>query len=249
MEDGEKRSIDPARYWAAILDMDGVITRSARTHLGAWKRLFDDYLRERAKRTGEELWPFTEEDYYRYVDGKPRYEGAESFLQSRGINLPFGEIADAPEKETVSGLGNRKNQYFLSQLNQHGVESYDSTKDFIQWFKTAGGLVAAISSSRNARSVLDAAGVTDLFDAIVDGVDSTRLNLKGKPQPDIFLEAARQLGVKPAHAVVFEDAIAGVEAGRAGGFGLVVGVDRQGNNTGLKEAGSDIVIRDLSELM
>ncbi len=248
MEQGEKRSVDPARYRAAILDMDGVITRSARTHLGAWKRLFDDYLRERSERTGEEFHPFTEGDYYRYVDGKPRYEGAQSFLQSRGINLPFGEIGDAPERETVSGLGNRKNRYFLSHLKEHGVESYQSTQEFIQWFKACGGLVAAISSSRNARAVLDAAGVTGIFDTIVDGVDSARLKLKGKPHPDIFLEAARQLGVEPADAVVFEDAIAGVEAGKTGGFGLVVGVDRQGNNTGLKEGGADIVIRDLSEL-
>jgi len=242
-------AVDWNRYRAAILDMDGVITRSARTHLGAWTRLFDDYLKERSARSGEEFRPFTEEDYYRYVDGKPRYEGAESFLQSRGINLPFGEIADPPLKETVSGLGNRKNQYFLSHLKEHGVESYESTKEFIQWFKARGGLVAAISSSRNARAVLDAAGVTDIFDAIVDGVDSARLGLRGKPQPDIFLEAARQLGVEPAHAVVFEDAIAGVEAGRAGAFGLVVGVDRQGNNAGLKEGGADIVVRDVSDLM
>ena len=241
-------AVDWSRYRAAILDMDGVITRSARTHLGAWTRLFDDYLRERAERTGGEFRPFTEEDYYRYVDGKPRYEGAESFLQSRGINLAFGQPDDAPQVETVCGLGNRKNRYFLSHLKEHGVESYDSTKEFIKWFKGLGGRVAAISSSRNARAVLDAAGVTDMFDAIVDGVDSTKLNLKGKPQPDIFLEAARQLDVEPAHAVVFEDAIAGVEAGKAGAFGLVVGIDRQGNNTGLKEGGADIVVRDLSEL-
>ncbi|MFW6056544.1 MAG: HAD family hydrolase [Chloroflexota bacterium] len=249
MEDSGKRSIDPARYRAAILDMDGVITRSARTHLGAWKQLFDDYLRERCERTGEEFHPFTEEDYYRYVDGKPRYEGAESFLQSRGINLPFGGIEDPPEQETVSGLGNRKNRYFLSHLKEHGVDAYESTKGFILRFKRTGGLVAAISSSRNARAVLDAAGVTDLFDAIVDGVDSARLSLKGKPYPDIFLEATRQLGVRPAESVVVEDAIAGVEAGKAGGFGLVIGVDRQGNNVGLKEGGADIVVRDLSDLM
>lgn len=242
-------AVDWSKYRAAILDMDGVITRSARTHLGAWKRLFDDYLRERTERTGEEFRPFTEEDYYRCVDGKPRYEGAESFLQSRGIHLPLGEPDDAPEKETVSGLGNRKNRYFVSHLHEHGVESYGSTIDFIRWFKGRGGLVAAISSSRNARAVLDAAGVTDMFDAIVDGVDSEQLDLRGKPQPDIFLEAARQLGVDPAESVVIEDAIAGVQAGRAGGFGLVVGVDRQGNNTGLKEAGADIVVGDVSKLM
>ena len=242
-------AVDWSKYRAAILDMDGVITRSARTHFGAWKQLFDDYLRERSERTCAEFHAFTEKDYYRYVDGKPRYEGAQSFLQSRGIDLPFGEPGDAPEKETVSGLGNRKNQYFLSHLKEHGVESYGSTRDFILWFKACGGRVAAISSSRNARAVLDAAGVTDIFDAIVDGVDSTRLNLKGKPQPDIFLEAARQLGIEPVESAVFEDAIAGVEAGRAGGFGLVVGVDRQGNNTGLKEAGADIVVRDVSDLM
>lgn len=245
----EKVSIDPARYRAVILDMDGVITRSARTHFAAWKRMFDDYLRERAKRTDTEFRPFTEEDYYRYVDGKPRYEGARSFLQSREIDLPYGEAGDDPESETVCGLGNRKNRYFLMQLKEHGVESYDSTRDFIIWFKSTGGLVAAISSSRNARAVLDAADVTDMFDVIVEGIDSTRLNLQGKPHPDIFLEAARELEVEPGESVVVEDAIAGVEAGKAGGFGLVVGVDRQGNNTGLKEGGADIVVRDLSELI
>jgi trehalose 6-phosphate phosphatase len=242
--------IDLNRYQAVILDMDGVITRSARAHAAAWKRMFDEYLQQRARREGNEYKPFDDkEDYYRYVDGKPRYEGAQSFLESRGISLAYGSPDDSPDRETVCGLGNRKNRYFLEYLSSHGVESYQSTVSFVKEIKQKRKRVAVISSSENAKAVLKAAGVLGLFHVIVDGVDSARLNLKGKPEPDIFLEAARRLKVSPGSAIVIEDALSGVEAGKAGGFALVIGIDRSGQNTGLKSHGADIVVSDLSEIV
>ena len=248
MGETERTLVDLRRFRAAILDMDGVITQSARTHLAAWKAMFDEYLQDRAARGGEHHGPFTAEDYYRYVDGKPRYEGARSFLESRDIILPDGSPEDPPGSETVCGLGNRKNEYFRRHLRDYGVDSYPSTIDFVKSVRGGGGRVAAVSSSRNARAVLAAAKVTDLFDVVVDGLDSAERHLKGKPEPDIFLEAARQLNVKPDEAMVIEDALAGVEAGRAGGFALVIGINRSGQNTELKSHGADVVVRDLSEL-
>jgi trehalose 6-phosphate phosphatase len=248
LANSETTRIDLDKYEAAILDMDGVITRSARAHMASWKRMFDDYLRERAERSGQKFSPFTEEDYLQYVDGKPRYEGAQSFLASRGITLKYGSPEDPPEKESVCGLGNRKNQYFREYLKNNGVESYQSTIDFINDLKSKNKPVAVISSSKNAKAVLEAAKVSDLFHVVVDGVVSSELHLKGKPEPDIFLEAATRLGVNPRRSIVIEDAISGVEAGRAGGFGLVIGINRSGENTGLKDHGADIVISDLSEL-
>jgi trehalose 6-phosphate phosphatase len=248
LEKSGRVRIDLGKYDAAILDMDGVITRSAGTHLASWKQMFDEFLRERADRQGEKSVPFTDEDYYRYVDGKPRYDGAQSFLNSRGISLPYGSPDDPPGKETVCGLGNRKNQYFLEYLKKNGVESYQSTKDFIRDLKAGNKRVAVISSSRNAKEVLEAAGVNDLFHVVVDGVVSAELHLKGKPAPDIFLEAAKRLGVSPGRSIVIEDALSGVEAGKAGDFALVIGIDRSGQNTALKDHGADIVVRDLSEV-
>jgi len=237
------------RYEAAILDMDGVITRTARAHAAAWKKMFDDYLRERSGSEGEDFIPFDDrDDYYRYVDGKPRYEGAQSFLQSRGIDIPFGSPDDPPDRETVCGLGNRKNNYFLAHIREEGVEVYASTVDFVKMIKSREKGVAAISSSRNARAVLDAAGVRELFPVIVDGMDMSEHNISGKPEPDIFLEAARRLGVAPENTIVIEDARSGVEAGRAGGFALVIGIDRSGRNAGLRSSGADIVVSDLSEI-
>jgi trehalose 6-phosphate phosphatase len=246
LEKPEKVRIDLDKYEAVILDLDGVITRSARVHAASWKRMFDDYLRERAG-GGKKFVPFSDEDYYRYVDGKPRYEGTRSFLESRGISLPYGSPDDPPGKETICGLGNRKNRYFLEYLKKNGVESYQSTKDFIKDLKTRNKRVALISSSRNAKAVLEAAGASNLFHVVVDGVVAAELHLKGKPEPDIFLEAAKRLGVSPQHAIVIEDALSGVEAGKAGGFGLVIGINRSGQNTELKDHGADIVVSDLSE--
>lgn len=248
MEKSKGVRIDLDKYEAAILDMDGVITRSARAHAAAWKRMFDDYLRERAGRQGDRYIPFNDEDYYRYVDGKPRYEGARSFLESRGISLPYGSPDDHPGKETICGLGNRKNRYFLEYLKENGVESYQSTTDFVQDLKARKKRVAVISSSRNAKEVLEAAGVRDLFHVVVDGVDAAERQLKGKPEPDIFLEAARLLDVSPERTIIIEDALSGVSAGKDGGFALVIGINRSGQNTELKSHGADIVIGDLSEI-
>lgn len=241
-------SIETDKYKAVILDMDGVITKSAQAHFGAWKQMFDDYLRERAARRNEEFIPFTEQDYYRYVDGKPRYDGTKSFLESRDISLPRGRPDDPPGKETVCGLGNRKNRYFLAYLKKNGVESYQSSEDFIKSIKSRNTAVALISSSRNARAVLESAGVKKLFNVIVDGMDAEKHDLNGKPAPDIFLEAAKRLGVNPGESIVVEDAISGVEAGKAGGFGLVIGIDRSGKNKELKKRGADIVVKDLSQI-
>ncbi len=229
-----------------ILDMDGVVTRSAKAHRHAWKRMFDDFLKTRDARPGEDRSAFSETDYYRYVDGKPRYDGTESFLRSRGISLPYGDPSDPPEKESVCGLGNRKNRCFREYLEKNGVESYSSTAEFIRKFRKSGKPVACISSSRNAKAVLRSAGVSDLFDTVVDGVDAAEEGFKGKPAPDIFLTAAKRLGVAPAKTIVVEDALSGVEAGKAGGFGLVIGVNRGGQEEELRNRGAHIVVEDLS---
>ena len=237
------------RIDAVIFDMDGVVTDTAGTHAAAWKHLFDEYLRERASRSGEPFQPFDAgADYLWYVDGKPRYDGVESFLRSRGISIPYGAPDDPPGRGTVCGLGNRKNRYFLASLQEQGVKPYQSSIEFIRVLRTKGVRTAIISASRNCAEVLDAAGVRDLFDVKVDGVDADELGLKGKPDPAIFLEAAKRLGVDPARAAVIEDALAGVEAGHRGGFALVVGVDRAGQAEALKERGADVVVQDLAEL-
>jgi alpha,alpha-trehalase len=237
-------------YDAVIFDLDGTVTRTAKIHAAAWKELFDKYLKKRADREGEKFQPFDiETDYRRYVDGKPRYEGVKSFLEFRGIDLPYGDRGDAPGKETVCGLGNSKNRLFSEQLEKRGVETYGSTIDLIRRLRIKGIRTAVISSSKNCSAILKVAGIADLFDTKVDGVDSDRLGLKGKPAPDIFLEAAAQLGVDPVRAVVVEDAIAGVQAGRRGGFGCVVGVDRTTQGIDLKRNGADLVVKDLSEII
>ncbi len=229
--------------------MDGVITRSAKVHAAAWKEMFDEYLQKRASRQQTDFESFDiKSDYERYVDGKPRYKGVKSFLQSRNISLPYGSPDDPPDKETVCGLGNRKNEYFLKRLEKDGVDVYPSSEEFVKKIKTQNKRVALISSSRNAKAVLDAAGVLDLFPVIVDGVEMAKANLDGKPDPEIFLEAAKRSGVKARDAVVIEDAIAGVKAGKQGGFAMVIGIQRKGEKKALKEAGADIVVRDLSEI-
>ncbi|MGH2733064.1 MAG: HAD family hydrolase [Actinomycetota bacterium] len=238
-----------SRLDAVIFDMDGVVTDTARVHAAAWKRMFDEYLKERAQQTGDPFVPFDEQlDYRPYVDGKNRYDGARSFLESRGIDLAFGDPTGAPSAETVCGLANRKDRYFGAQLEEGGAEAYGSTVQLIRELRAAGIATAIISASQHMKEVLRSAGVLDLFDEKVGGVDAIELDLQGKPDPAVFLEAANRLGVAPIRAAVIEDALAGVEAGRRGGFGLVIGVDRAGQAEALREAGADIVVKDLAEL-
>jgi beta-phosphoglucomutase family hydrolase len=232
-----------------LFDLDGVLTKTALVHDAAWKEMFDAFLRDRAKQTGEAFVPFDPvHDYDEYVDGKPRAEGTRSFLASRGIELPEGDPADSPGTETISGLGNRKNEIVLRRMRADGVEVYEGSVRYVRAVKAAGLQRAVVSSSANCAEVLAAAGISDLFDARIDGIVAAREHLRGKPAPDTFLAAARSLRLKPAQAAVFEDALAGVEAGRAGGFGLVVGVDRVGQAAQLAEHGADIVVADLAEL-
>jgi alpha,alpha-trehalase len=245
----EKRQINLSKIDAVIFDMDGVITNTAAVHAAAWKQMFDEYLKKRAKQHGQQFQPFNADtDYHRYVDGKPRYDGVKSFLESRGISLPYGDPEDKPDQETICGLGNRKNQHFLQRLKKHGADVYQSSVRFVKQLQSNGAPTAVISASRNAEAVLKAAGVQDLFNIKVDGVDSTELQLKGKPDPAIFLEAAKRLEVKPEKAAIVEDSLAGVEAGRRGKFKMVIGVDRANQADDLRERGADIVVQDLSEV-
>jgi beta-phosphoglucomutase family hydrolase len=233
-----------------LFDLDGVLTQTAKVHDAAWKEMFDAYLRERAQRTGQPFVPFDPvNDYDEYVDGKPRADGVRSFLASRGITLPEGQDDDPPSAETVHGLGDRKNEILQRRIRQDGVEAYPGSVAFVRAVKDAGLPRAVVSSSANCRDVLAAAGIEDLFDARIDGVVARREHLRGKPAPDTFLAGARALGLKPTAAAVFEDALAGVAAGRAGGFGFVVGVDRVGQGDALKQHGADVVVTDLSQLM
>lgn len=236
-------------YQAVILDLDGVITQTASLHAQAWQQMFNDYLQQRSEQTSETYEPFDiETDYRRYVDGKPRYDGVQSFLAAREIALPQGQLDDDLEQETICGLGNRKNAIFLELLEQQGVKVFEDTVEQIRRWRDRGLKTAVVSSSRNCVRVLKAAGLLDLFDTKVDGVDSDELGLAGKPAPDIFLQAAQQLGVSPQQAIAIEDAISGVEAGRAGKFGLVVGVAREGDGAALKQHGADRVVHRLDEL-
>jgi beta-phosphoglucomutase family hydrolase len=240
----------PDGITACLFDLDGVLTQTAKVHAAAWKAMFDGYLRERAKRTGEEFVPFDSgHDYDEYVDGKPRYDGVRSFLQSRGIELPAGTPDDPPGAETVDGLGNRKNVLVLELIERDGVQPYEGSLRYVRAARDAGLHRAVVSSSTNCRDVLEAARIIDLFEAIVDGVVAAREGLKGKPAPDTFLAGARALGADAAQAVVFEDAVAGVEAGRAGSFGFVVGVDRVGHADDLRAHGADVVVEDLAVLL
>lgn len=233
-------------FKAAILDMDGVITQTAKLHAKAWKQMFDEFLE---KREGKSFKPMTiEEDYKQHINGKPRYKGVRTFLQSRNIVLPEGSPQDSPDQETVVGLGMRKNNYFLDILEKEGVQLYQDTITMVRKWKEEGIKLAVVSSSRNCKWVMEAAGVLDLFEVRVDGMMLEELKLKGKPDPDIFLKAAEMLGVTPQEAIVVEDAISGVEAGRKGNFKLVVGVARKGEEEALKEKGADVVVHKLTEL-
>ncbi len=241
--------LSPRDYDAVLFDLDGVVTKTERLHAAAWKTLFDTFLRQRAATTGEAFVPFDlDADYRRYVDGKPRNDGVASFLDARGIVLPFGNAEDAPGESTVRALGKLKDEYFRQELQQHGVEVYESTVRVIRAVRALDLRTAVVSSSKNCAAVVEAAGITDLFDTRVDGLDLTRSKLRGKPAPDMFLEAARRLRVAPARAVVVEDALSGVAAGRAGAFGLVLGVDRAGQAHALREAGADVVVADLAQV-
>ncbi|MGA9762688.1 MAG: beta-phosphoglucomutase family hydrolase [Gaiellaceae bacterium] len=240
----------PNNVRACLFDLDGVLTDTASLHAAAWKQMFDEYLRERAKQTGEHFVPFDERsDYGNYVDGKPRYDGVRSFLASRGIELPAGGSDDPASAETVAGLGNRKNELVLKLMREQGIQSYPGSVGYLKAVRDAGLRRAVVSASKNCLEVIRAAGIEDLFEVRIDGVVAERENLPGKPAPDTFLAAAHALGVEASEAVVFEDALAGVEAGRAGNFGFVVGVDRVGHAKELKEHGASVVVSDLSELL
>jgi beta-phosphoglucomutase family hydrolase len=240
----------PDTIRACLFDLDGVLTRTAVVHAAAWKEMFDEFLQRRSEQTGEPFVPFdSKADYDRYVDGKPRYDGVRSFLGSRGIELPEGSPDDPPDSDTIAGLGNRKNDLVLALLRRDGVEAYEGSVRYVEAVHEAGLPCAVVSSSANTQEVLRAAGLEHLFQLRVDGLTARAENLKGKPAPDTFLAAARKLGVEPAAAAVFEDALAGVEAGRAGNFGRVVGVDRTGQADALREHGADVVVQDLSELL
>jgi beta-phosphoglucomutase family hydrolase len=250
MTAGPAEATDLTQYDGLLFDLDGVITRTATVHAAAWKQLFDAFLAEWGHERGQRLDPFDiATDYVRYVDGRRRYDGVAEFLRSRGIELPYGDPDDPPEARTVCGLGNRKNAYFVEQLAEQGAEVFDDTVELAREMRRRGSRIAVVSASENAAAILRRAGLLDLFEVRVTGIEAAELELPGKPEPETFLKAAELLGVPPERAVVFEDAISGVEAGRAGGFGLVVGVDRRGEGQQLAEHGADVVSSDLREFL
>ena len=233
-----------------LFDLDGVLTKTARVHDAAWREMFDGYLRERSERTGEPFVPFDPvADYEHFVDGKPRADGTRAFLESRGIRLAEGGPDDPPGAETVEGLSNRKNEILLRRIREDGVAAYPGSVRYVRAASGAGLRRAVVTSSANGRDVLASAGIGDLFEARIDGLTAGRAGLRGKPAPDTFLAGARALGLEPRAAAVFEDALAGVAAGRAGRFGFVVGVDRLGQAEALREHGADVVVADLAELL
>jgi beta-phosphoglucomutase family hydrolase len=239
----------PERVGACLFDLDGVLTNTAARHAAAWKETFDAFLDERAVRERSAFVPFDAVgDYDEYVDGKERLEGVRAFLASRGIELPEGRLEDPPDVDTVEGLGKRKNQLVLARIRRDGVEVFEGSVRFVRAVEDAGLRRAVVSASANCREVLEAAGIAELFEVRVDGIVADQEGLRGKPAPDMYLRAAAMLEVEPARSAVFEDALAGVAAGRAGGF-FVVGVDRAGQANALRERGADIVVSDLSELL
>jgi trehalose 6-phosphate phosphatase len=238
----------PLSLAAVIFDMDGVVTRTTPIHARAWKRLFDEYLEVRRGR-GETHTPFDPvRDYLDHVDGKPRYQGVHDLLAARGVDIPFGRPGDGPDVETCCGLGNRKDRYFEALLDETGVEVFESTVVRLRELRAAGVKTGLVTSSMHGRDLLERAGLVPLFDAILDGQAAQARRLRGKPHPDIFLEAARLLGTEPGRAAVVEDAVSGVEAGRAGGFALVVAVDRGANREALARSGADLLVDDLGEV-
>jgi beta-phosphoglucomutase family hydrolase len=239
----------PPEVEACLFDLDGVLTRTAVVHARAWKETFDGFLKARAEQTGEPFVPFSNGDYDRYVDGRPRLDGTRNFLQSRGIELPEGDPSDPTDAPTINGVSNRKNERVLQLLAAGKVEVYDGSIEYVRRARQRGLRTAVVSSSANTAQVLEAAGIADLFEARIDGLVAIERKLKGKPAPDTFLAGAEALGVTPGQAAVFEDALAGVEAGRAGNFAVVVGVDRVGQADALRAHGADVVVQDLSELL
>lgn len=242
--------INAEKHDAVLFDMDGVLTMTMKIHAACWKKMFDDYLQQHAAESGEEFRPFeVATDYKAHVDGKLRYDGVQAFLSSRGIDLPYGTPADDPSQATVCGLGNRKDRMINQLIDSQGVELLEGAIDLVKAVRSAGIRTAVVSASKNCTKILDAAGIAALFDCVVDGHVAAKLGLAGKPAPDTFLAAARALDVEPARAVVIEDAISGVAAGRAGGFALVIGIDHHGDKTALRENGADIVVESLPELL
>jgi beta-phosphoglucomutase family hydrolase len=240
----------PAEILACLFDLDGVLTRTALVHAAAWQEMFDEFLRRRSARTGEGFVPFDPvQDYDVYVDGRPRDDGVRSFLVSRGIELPEGRPGDPPGSETIATLARRKNEIVLAMIDHDGVEPYTGSVRYVRAVRAAGLGLGVVSASANCPDVLAAAGIADLFDVVIDGVVAEREHLKGKPAPDTYLAAAGALGVRPGRAAVFEDALAGVTAARAGRFGFVVGVDRVGQAGALRANGADLVVSDLAELL
>lgn len=236
----------PDHIRACLFDLDGVITKTAVVHAAAWKEMFDEFLRHR---DGAGFRPFdTSSDYDQYVDGLPRADGVRSFLASRGIELPEGKADDPPDKETVHGLGNRKNDLVLEKIRTDGVEAYDGTLHYVRSAREQQLRTAVVSSSANCRDILHSVGAEDLFEVRIDGIVAAERRLPGKPRPDTFLAAAHDLGVSPNDCAVFEDALAGMDAGKSGHFGYVVGVDRVGQSEALQAHGADIVVKDLAEL-
>jgi beta-phosphoglucomutase family hydrolase len=234
---------------AVLFDLDGVLTATAKLHAAAWKQMFDQFLKRRAEAQGRVFVPFDiGRDYRHYVDGKPRFDGVQSFLASRGLDLPYGAPTDPPLAETVCGLGNQKSELVNQVMARDGVEAYPGSVKAVEFLQKHGYKTAVVSSSENCAAVLKAARIESLFEVRVDGRTAADLGLRGKPEPDMFLAAARQLRVEPKRAIVVEDAIAGVQAGKKGGFGLVIGIARAGDADALKEQGADIVVGDLEEL-
>jgi beta-phosphoglucomutase family hydrolase len=240
----------PPQVRACLFDLDGVLTDTASLHRKAWKSMFDAYLRERSQRNKEQFVPFdAAADYQTYVDGKKREDGVRSFLGSRGITLPDGQPDDDPAADTVYGLGNRKNHLFQEMLQRHGVDVFEGSRHYLEAVSSAGLGIAVVSSSANTREVLEVTGLDRFVEHRVDGVTMRDEHIPGKPAPDAFLRGAQLLDVAPDQAAVFEDALSGVAAGRAGHFGFVVGVDRVGQSEALRHNGADVVVTDLSELL
>jgi len=240
----------PAGISACLFDLDGVLTDTASVHRKAWKAMFDDFLRQWTEHSGTKFVAFdADADYFTYVDGKTREDGVRSFLASRDIKLPEGDPDDGPTAQTVSGLGNRKNKTFLHSVDTDGVKVFEGSRRYLEAVTRAGLAVAVVSSSANTRQVLEVTGLDKFVQKRVDGVTLREKHIAGKPAPDSYLEGARQLDVAPAEAAVFEDALSGVAAGRAGHFGLVVGVDRVGQSEALRHNGADVVVTDLAELL